>query len=259
MLQEIVKFFINPVLQVFVVFFILFQKRLFQKDIIYFISFLYLTSIPITGIIFQNFWKVSDSYKNNIIYDAAVILAGGVDHRWYVKDNQEDFIINEDKYFIFNSAAERFFTGIEFVKSGKIKKIYYGNYVTESLKGPFDTSLIVKRFAMKNGIAENQFVIYGEKVKNTLDEAKHFSHIKNKSFNDNILLITSQSHMRRASSLFKKQGMEVDTYSVQKRIPLKTDIINMKNYIPSIRGFNSTKNGYYEFFGFLGYFIMGKL
>ena len=259
MLQEVVKFFIDPVIQFFLLFLFIFQKRYFHKYILYFIFFSYILSIPITGIIFQNFWKVSDSYKNNTIYDAAVILAGGVDHRWYAKDNQEDSRINEDKYFIFNSAAERFFTGIEFVKSGKIKKIYYGNYVTESHKGPFDTSLIVKRFAMKNGIAENQFVIYGEKVKNTLDEAKHFTHVKNKSFIDNILLITSQSHMRRASSLFKKQGLEVDTYSVQKRIPLKTDIINMKNYIPSIRGLNSTKNGYYEFFGFLGYFILGKL
>ena len=257
MLQEIVKFFINPMLQIFVVFLIFFRKRLLQREIVIFISFLYLISIP--GIIFQNFWKVSDSYKKNILYDAAVNLAGGVDHRWYAINNKENSIINEDKYFVFNSAAERFFSGIEFVKSGKIKKIYYGNYVTESPKGPFDTSLIVKRFAMKNGIDENQFIIYGEKVKNTLDEAKHFKQINKNSFIENILLITSQSHMRRASSLFKKQGLDVDTYSVQKRIPLKTDILNMKNYIPSIRGLNSTKNGYYEFFGFLGYFIMGKL
>ena len=259
MLQEVVKFFINPMLQFFVVLIILFQKRLLRRDVIFFISFSYLISAPITGIIFQHFWKINDSYREDNIYKAAVVLAGGVEHRWYAKDKHNSFTISADEYFIFNPAAERFFSGIEFVKSGKIKKMYYGNYVTESLEGTFDTSILVKKFAMKSGITENQFIIYGEKVKNTLDEAKYFKKVKSNSINDDFLLITSQSHMRRAAALFKKQGVKIDTYSVQKRIPLLRDIFNIKNYIPSIRGLNFTKNGYYEFFGFLGYFFMGKI
>ncbi len=259
MLQEVVKFFINPVLQVFAVFFILFRKSIYRKEVIFFISFSYLISVPITGIIFQHFWKINDSYKKNKIYDGAVVLTGGVEHRWYAKGKQNSSTKRKDDYFIFTPAAERFFTGIQFIKSGKIKKLYYGNYVTESPNGQFDTSILVKRFAMKNGITENQFIIFGEKVKNTLDEAKSFSQLKNKSFTNNFLLITSQSHMRRAAALFKKAGVEIDTYSVQKRIPLLRDVLNIKNYIPSVRGLNFSKSGYYEFFGFLGYFFMGKL
>ena len=236
MLQEVVKFFIDPVIQFFIVLFIVFQKKCFRKDLVFFISFLYLSSVPITGIIFQNFWKVHDSYKKNNRYKAAIILAGGVDQRWYAKGKQKNFTIDEYEYFIFNPVAERFLTGIEFLKSGKIKKIYYGNYITKSPKGLFDTSLLVKKFAMKNGITDNQFVIYGENVRNTLDEAKYFKQSTSKYSADKFLLITSQSHMRRAAALFKRQGLEVDTYSVQKRIPLKTDMMNVKNYIPSIRG-----------------------
>ena len=259
MLQEAVKFFIDPVVQIFIVGFILLRGKIFNKTVVYLIIFFFLVSIPITGILFKHLWKVKDSFQDNKIYDKAVVLSGGVDHRWYPQEKQRKKELDQEEYFIFNATAERFLTGIELALSGNIKSLYYGNYVRKSPKGSFDTSIIVKNFAKKKGLSQDRFIIYGDEVKNTLDEAEYFKSILNKSIKNKILLITSQSHMRRAVALFEKQGIDLDCYSVQKRIPLVRDLLDINNYIPGVRGLNFTKSAYYEFFGFLGYLFLGKL
>ena len=260
MLQEIVKFFINPVLQIsiFILFFI--KRKKTGKVFIGFIIYFYLLSIPITGILFFTIWSVEDSYDEEKYYDCAVILTGGVNSQWYLKRsvNKTSNFQSQD-YFMFNNAAERFFKGIDLVILGKVKKIYYGNFIPKSDLDSFDTSELVKRFALQNGVQKNQFVIYGNEVENTLDEATQFRiYAKDKQLNK-ILLITSQSHMRRANGLFMKQGTHADLLSVQKTQPLKREIFKLNNFIPSIRGLSSSKRSFYELFGFVGYLFLGKL
>ncbi len=260
MLQEIVKFFINPVLQfsIFILFFIKQKKP--GKVLIGFISYFYLVSIPITGIIFYTLWSVEDTYDEEKIYDCAVILTGGVNSQWYLKRlMNKTSNLQSQNYFMFNNAAERFFKGIDLVLLGKVRKIYYGNFIPKSDLGSFDTSELVKRFAIQNGVQKNEFVIYGNEVKNTLDEATQFKSSNKDIKLNSILLITSQSHMRRANGLFKKQGTHADLLSVQKPQPLKREIFKLNNFIPSIRGLNSSKRSFYELFGFIGYFLLGKL
>ena len=260
MLQEIVKFFINPMLQIFVVFLIFFRKRLLQREIVIFISFLYLISIPITGILFYAIWSVEDTYDKEKIYDCAVILTGGVDSQWYLKRSMNKTSnFPSQNYFMFNNAAERFFKGIDLVILGKVKTIYYGNFIPKSDLGSFDTSELVKRFAFQNGVQKNQFIIYGNEVKNTLDEATQFQIYTEETQLNDILLITSQSHMRRANGLFMKQGIHADLLSVQNSEPLKKEIFKLNNFIPSIRGLNFSKRSFYELFGFVGYFLLGKI
>ena len=260
MLQEIVKFFINPVLQfsIFILFFI--KQKNPGKVFIGFIFYFYLLSIPITGILFYTVWIVEDTYDEEKIYDCAVILTGGVDSQWYLKRlMNKTSNLQYQNYFMFNNAAERFFKGIDLVLLGKVRKIYYGNFIPKSDLGSFDTSELVKRFALQNGVQKNQFVIYGNEVKNTLDEATQFK-TSNKDIKlNNILLITSQSHMRRANGLFKKQGTDADLLSVQKAQAFNKEIFKLNNFIPSIRGLSSSKRSFYELFGFLGYFLLGKL
>ena len=260
MFQEIVKFFINPVLQFFILILVLIKQKKLSKTLIGFIFYFYLLSIPFTGVLFYTLWIVEDTYDNDRIYDCAVILTGGVDSQWYLKEsvnNTNSF--QSPNYFMFNHGAERFFRGIDLVILGKVKKIYYGNFVPHSDLGSFDTSELVKRFAYQNGVQKSQFIIYGNKVKNTLDEATQFKdHNKGVQLN-NILLITSQSHMRRANKLFIKQGIQADVLSVQKMQPFHKEAFKINNFIPSIRGLTSSKRIFYELFGFIGYSLLGKL
>jgi len=260
MLQELVKFFINPVLQFFLLILIFIIKKRPNRIFIGFVLYFYIVSIPITGILFHYVWKLEDSYNANKRYDCVIVLTGGVSHQWYLQESvSETLPFNFENYFMFNHAAERFFKGIDLVNSGQVKQLFYGNYVPKSKLGSFDTSELVKRFAMQNGLSENQFIIYGNSVKNTLDEASQFKeHIKNKSL-ENILLITSESHMRRARGLFNNQSIFFDTYSVQKRELFNKNMFMIKNYVPSIRGLRLTKSSFYEFFGFFGYLFTGKL
>ena len=260
MLQELVKFFINPVLQIFFVIIIfIFQKRI-GKFFTGFVLYFYFVSIPLTGIVFHHLWKLDDSFKEEKNYDFAVVLAGGVDPMWFPKDEgSKNSPIDIKDFYTFNAAAERFFKAIELVNSGKVGKIFYGNYTVISNRGEVNTAKIVERFAIQNGVNEDQFIRYGENIINTRDEAKNLaSHFQNNS-NKNILLITSESHMRRAVALFENQQFQLEFYSVQKRIPLFKSLLILKNYIPSIRGLRNTKNSYYELLGFLGYYFIGEI
>tara|TARA_B100001121_G_C18496753_1_gene529967 strand:- start:21 stop:803 length:783 start_codon:yes stop_codon:yes gene_type:complete len=260
MLQEIVKFFINPVLQFFILILFLIKQKKPGKVFIAFIFYFYLLSIPMTSILFYAIWSVDDTYDEEKTYDCAVILTGGVDSQWYLKKlENKTSNFQSQNYFMFNNAAERFFKGIDLVILGKVKKIYYGNFIPKSNLSSFDTSELVKRFAFQNGVQNNQFIIYGDEVKNTLDEATQF-HINTEDTQlNNILLITSQSHMRRANGLFMKQGTHADLLSVQKSQSLKIEIFILNNFIPSIKGLSSSKRSFYELFGFVGYFLLGKL
>jgi len=40
---------------------------------------------------------------------------------------------------------------------------------------------------------------------------------------------------------------------------LKKEIFKLNNFIPSIRGLNFSKRSFYELFGFVGYFLLGKI
>ena len=260
MLQECVKFFINPVLQFFLLVLLFFKLKKPKKFLFGIIIYFFLASIPLTGKLFHYFWKVDDTYDQNVIYDYGVVLTGGVESPWYLENASKDTnFFNLDNVYMFNYAAERFFKGIEFAVKGKIKILMYGNYVPKSDDSSFDTSELVKKFAIENGLSEKQFVIYGNNVKNTLDEATQFNrHIKNDK-TKKILLITSQSHMRRAYGLFNEKNIDLDVFSVQKQSSFIKEIFQIKNLVPSVSGLKSTKGSFYELLGFIGYLFLGDI
>ena len=74
-----------------------------------------------------------------------------------------------------------------------------------------------------------------------------------------ILLVTSELHMRRAYKLFNAQGIELDRYSVEVKEKLLKKIVDIKNFIPNQDGIKMTKNILYELFGYIGYWLKGNL
>tara|TARA_Y100001970_G_scaffold265943_1_gene354064 strand:- start:65 stop:688 length:624 start_codon:yes stop_codon:yes gene_type:complete len=207
---------------------------------------------------------MNNTYDSSKVYDGVVVLAGAVDTHWYLNNLGNDkSIYNSKNYFRFNSADERIYAGIYFLRSNKAEKIFHSRHIVSKKFGStvysVDASEIVKDFAVKNGISDERFIIYGDNVKRTLDEAVEFKKFLQNYDMQNILLVTSELHMRRAYKLFNAQGIILDRYSVELRDNFLTKTLNIKNFIPNQGGIKMTKNVLYELFGYIGYWLKGNL
>jgi uncharacterized SAM-binding protein YcdF (DUF218 family) len=226
--------------------------------------YLYLVSIPITGALFWSGWKTKNTLKPEKVYDGIVVLTGGVDYNLYINERvNRKSLYDPEQYFRFNRHAERIYAGIEFVISGQAKLFLYGKWVPRILiqdrYESFNTSELVKKFALQNGVPEEKFVIYGQGVNRTLDEAKQLKSFAEENSIHDLLLVTSESHMRRAAALFRNQGLFPDLYSVLRTPSIQATLTKLKNYVPSPKGLKSTMGCLYELVGYLGYFIMGDV
>ena len=214
--------------------------------------------------LFWSIWNKDDTFKPENVYDGVVVLTGGVDYNWYIEErvNQKLFF-DPEQYFRFNPASERIYAGIEFIKSGHAKNFLYGKWVPrifiQDRYESFNTSELVKKFALQNGVPEEKFIIYGEEVKRTVDEARQMKMFLEKKLIQDILLVTSESHMRRAAALFKNQGLSPDLYSVLKTTSILRNLMKLKNYVPSPKGLKSNMGCLYELVGYLGYMIKGDI
>ena len=263
-LQSIAKFFINPLVYIYLAFsVILFTSTLRLKVKIYITLIIYLISIEVTPNILLNLWSVKDN-KKTIKYDYVVILAGGIDYGWYLKKQvKNDLDLDFQRYFKFKGSEERIITGIEIVKGNGAKKILYSNW-SPSIKlnnktYTYNASQKIKAFSHSMGINEKNFIIYGDQIKRTIGEVNELKlFLKNKR-HPKTLLITSQSHMRRSLGLFKNKSITLDYYSVSKIDNIIEVILNPKSYIPNIKGLKDTQNFLYEFIGYIGYLIIGEI
>ena len=193
-----------------------------------------------------------------------MILAGAIDTDWYIDDIANDKLIYDSKnYYKFNKADERIYAGIYFIKSGMAGKLFYSNFIKKkkinNITYSVNASALVKEFVVKNGINPDEFIIYGKNIKRTIDEAIEFKrYLKNIDLR-NILLVTSERHMRRAFNIFDARGVSLDRYSVETGLPLNINLIKISNYIPSAYGLKMTKDSLYELFGYIGYWLKGDI
>ena len=231
-----------------------------RKFIIPLTIYLYITGIPLTGKLFSSVWKLNNTFQPDKVYDAVLVLTGAIDYDWYINKKADDNLVFDFKsYYKFTGEEERIFTGIEFVKMGKAKRLLYGKWTpTISINGKYDSlncSELVKKFAMENGVSEEKFIIYGKNISRTIDEANQLKEFLIQHPIKDILLVTSEIHMRRANAIFNKKELYPDLYSVSKTATIYKKIFKVKNYIPSPLGFTLSMNSLYELVGFCGYLI----
>jgi len=111
---------------------------------------------------------------------------------------------------------DRFFAGIDLYRAKKSKRlIFTGGVNPLGSKLPPEGDIYIAE-AISMGIPkENLFTTYS--VFNTLQEAKAIKKLLNKiipSKKQKIILVTSAFHMRRAKSVFEKEGIIVIPYPV---------------------------------------------
>ncbi|MBF0473771.1 MAG: YdcF family protein [Nitrospirae bacterium] len=247
--RHITQFFINPFLYLYFGILILFFLKNHRKKYIFvLIIYLYVITIPLTAQLFINFWQLPNTFKSNQIYDAVVPLAGASDMDLYVSA-----INNPTKcyYYIKGSTnMDRLLSGLEFIKNGNAKILLLGDWRLV----PVTKQQRIKTFASALHLKESQFDIYGW-VGRTLDEARGVNLYVNENSFHKILLVTTALHMRRSYAMFRKQGLDVDIFSVNR----KGLLINWTSFVPSIKSPEEIYVCLYELFGYLGYYLKGDI
>jgi uncharacterized SAM-binding protein YcdF (DUF218 family) len=131
---------------------------------------------------------------------------------------------------------DRFFGGIELIKAGKAKNIIFTGGILPWQKNIKPEGQVLAKFAEDFGIPSSQIIVTGD-VENTHDEAKAVREILTKNNTNKVILVTSAFHMPRASKLFLKEGIEVQTYPVDFKAGISN--ITPMDFLPSAAAFSS--------------------
>lgn len=150
-------------------------------------------------------WEVqTKKYDQLESYDAAIVLGSFLTY-----DKEFDRIQ-------FRYSADRLFQAIELYKMGKVKKIVYTGGSGSLLHQDEQEGPYVKRYLMTLGIPETDILIESTS-NNTHENALNTKKIIDENIPDGkFLLVTSGFHMRRAEACFKKEGMNITSYSVDR-------------------------------------------
>ena len=245
MIQCIARFLTNPLLYIWIGLLVsLYKFRGNRRRLIILNIIFYCLCIGFTGSSLRSLWKVDDRYNENIIYDAALMLTG------IIGPEDPKLIGGTDYDLSFSRVSKRLTTGIAFVRSGHAKSLLFGNCLFKD----YDEGPIIRKFAEYKGLKDEEIRIYGD-IRRTLDEANGVKKFLEKSKYENVILITSELHVRRALAMFNKVGVFPDSYSVDK-ISYE---VSWNDFIPTANGVSKTQDFLYELFGYMGYYMKGDI
>jgi len=252
--QDAARFFLNPLFPIFFIgLVLLLKKQRTRFGLFFLLVYLYGVSIPFTAQMVMSRWWVADTVDRQHTYDAAVVLGGIVDYRWYVRhaaENEKEIFKYVSDYQQLGQSSARILMGAAAVKSGLADTLLLSNV---SIKGVNETRILLD-FLERQGIDAQKIAVHG-KVRHTLAEAKSVKAYSESNGIKRILLITSANHMRRAAALFRKQGLTPDLLSVSR----DNTSITLESFVPSGDGLEDTYGMLYEIVGYTAYLIQGKL
>jgi uncharacterized SAM-binding protein YcdF (DUF218 family) len=255
-LQGIARFLINPLLPLCLgCIWLIFKKRKLRLSVLL-TAYIYFISISFTGYVFSHVWKMNDTFNPDNKYDAVVVLAGVSGNYWHLNRDGLPYIPSD--FFASSESTDRILAGIYFVKTGNAKVLLIGDAVSRIKKQGaykiYDEGTLVRKLAADMGLSASQLKVYGG-IRRTTEEAEGAKHYLSAYPRASLLLVTSESHMRRAAAMFRKQGLNPDIFSVNRE---ETEL-NWKSFIPHAGGITKTENCLYEFVGFIGYYLKGNL
>jgi uncharacterized SAM-binding protein YcdF (DUF218 family) len=239
---DFAKFIINPLIFAFLIILVLLIKRNINKRLLLLLFlYLYIVTVPCSSKLFSKLWSIEDTISYDQTYDAVVAMTGIANSGWYL--NRTNSHLPLKCYYHFGGNVERIVKAAELLRTGHAKKLLLGDLRNGS---SFSEAELLVDFLEKQGIGSDQIVVYGE-TKNTLDEAE--AGLKK------LVLITSESHMRRAAAMFNKHGLHPALLSVSRN----KKGIGWRDFIPGSRGLSANGQILYEIVGYAGYFIRGEL
>ena len=216
--------------------------------IIFLINFVFITFISFLPIGSYLIYTIEKEYHSNINppekVDGILILGGATNPLLY----------NEYDQISLNDSSERLVESVFIIKKfDKAKVIFSGGSGFLNRPG-FDNAQVAKSFYKKIGI-EIDKIIFEDNSRNTYENIIYSKKIANPKINENWLLITSASHMKRALLIADKNNWDL--------IPYAVDFKNIKEFklIPNLNllsNLNSFQQGSHEWLGLVSYYLMGR-
>ena len=200
-----------------------------------------ISSLPITGkLIWQDLERQYPPKTLKMLgsYDAIVVLSGML-----------SVFKHDDKPHVEWIDPDRFFAGVDLLKSGKAPTLIF-----TSGKMPWDDfpaeGELLKTKAIDLGVNKSQILLSGI-VTNTEEESVAVKRLMKKHEIKKILLITSSFHMPRAKFLFDRQKIDSEAFPVD----FKATGVDLTwlTFLPSASGFERTSSGIREYIGRLYY------
>ena len=191
------------------------SKKLFLVSI----SILYFFSLGITSDLLISY--VENPYKlipsKDIKNANSIVVLGGMREFTYKNQDVTEWL-----------DPDRFFAGIRLFKEGKGKRIIFTDGYSPFYKTQLTEGILNRKDAISIGIPSNHVLVTG-KANNTFQESKELKKLfKKKNFLTNeIILVTSAFHMKRAKYIFEREGFKVVEFPVDfKSKCLKPNLVN---------------------------------
>lgn len=250
-LSKLLAFITTPILWLFVLLLLAFfkkdaavKKKLLVSALLIF--FFFSNSFIFDEVVRK--WEIPAIKQDQLTvsYDAGIVL-GGIS----VYDPSKDRLQ-------FYSSGDRLFQAIELYKSGKIKKIFFVGGSGSITDADMKEGVYVHAYLTKIGIPESAILIEQES-KNTRENAINAKIILDKNFTTGTyLLITSATHMRRASACFAKVGINALPYSTDCMSGPRKFIFDHV-FIPDASALWAWNVLIHEWLGYLTYKIAGYI
>lgn len=249
-LSKIIGLLINPILWILTLLIVgLFAKKTSVKH-------KYYLSAIIVLVLFSNsflFNEVMVKWEEKAVktselktsYDMGIVLSGMV---WYDTETER---LN------FMQSSDRIWQAVRLYHEGTIDKILISGGSADIFGNDTIESVLLKNFLVKIGIPEAH-VLTEEKSRNTRENALFSAELLKNLPQNNLLLITSASHMPRALKCFEKVGLycdifPTDHYSGSRKYNLDTLLI------PSTRTLFNWNVFIHEILGMASYKVSGYI
>ena len=228
--------------------FLYFIKLRRLSFIIFLINFVFITLISFLPIGSYLIYTIEKEYHSNINppekVDGILILGGATIPQLY----------NEYNQISLNGSSERLVESVFIIKKFDKAKVIFSGGSGFVNRPDLDHAKVAESFYKKIGIETNQ-IIFEDKSRNTYENIIYSKQIANPKINENWLLITSASHMKRALLIADKNNWKL--------IPYAVDFKNIKNFklIPNLellKNLNSFQQALHEWLGLISYYLMGR-
>ncbi len=228
--------------------FLYFVKLRRLSLIIFVINFVFIALIsflPIGSYLIYNIEKEYHSYTKLPKQVDGILILGGA---------TIPLIYNEYNQISLNGSAERLVESVFVIKKFEKAQVIFSGGSGVVNRPNLGHSQVAKSFYKKMGLEINK-IIFENYSTNTFENIIFSKKIASPKINENWLLITSASHMKRALLIADKNNWTL--------IPYAVDFRNTKDFklIPNLnllKNLNTFHEGSHEWLGLIAYYFMGR-
>ena len=249
--MDVIKFFlgvaVDPITHIFLFVLLIMVYKPMRKLWVYGFVYLFVMATPLAYKLISYFWSVPNKINYNNTYDYIFLLTGVTDYKWHLKYTPND----RNRYCNLNQNGGRIGYVLREMRSGYASNLLIGRNVIAG----FDEAACIVDLLSQQGISSERVLVLGH-VDNTLDELTAVGKwLNDTEGGDNIIMVTTANHMRRAVAFSEKLGLMIDYNSVNK-IHVQFSILEI---IPSSKWLEKNRQIFYEIGAYIGYKLSGDL